>query len=356
MNFTLQIHTFSLLLFISLTQSFNISNIFISSYAINTESPSPLSNLLKDVLEEIVMEQKWKLDEIRVSKVRKLRFANLKKYEFRVRNGKSSLLFRFSDEKIMWKRVGKKKKLRDLVSEIRVLKKVRLDGPFELRVYGDDQMKLTLPLNTTHSGLKRLVVGEGITVIVEGAREISLTHSSDFDLPITNKSLVMNKKRNPYFPIRPLSCTPLPPVQIIGSASLRAFNTRNPNVHIETSFLSPEMIELLPVKIYKETFIRRQTCPITALNKKLDLLQKLMKIMPDERISEWRTKPVEGRIFYDVVARMEGERLMPIVVKKVRRFITADSMALSTLMSNISFTKFPSVVGPPETLTLDVKW
>lgn len=73
-------------------------------------------------------------------------------------------------------------------------------------------------------------------------------------------------------------------------------------------------------------------------------------------LPEWRTRLSTERVWFEVVARIEGERLKPLTIKKVRPFIEVDSSAWSNLMSNISFTKFPSALVPPEALTLDVKW
>lgn len=73
-------------------------------------------------------------------------------------------------------------------------------------------------------------------------------------------------------------------------------------------------------------------------------------------LAEWRTRPSVERVWFEIVARIEGETLKPLAIKKVRPLIEVDSSAWSNLMSNMSFTKFPSVLVPPEALTLDVKW
>ncbi|GJM96730.1 hypothetical protein PR202_ga13593 [Eleusine coracana subsp. coracana] len=77
-----------------------------------------------------------------------------------------------------------------------------------------------------------------------------------------------------------------------------------------------------------------------------------------ENISEWKTKPMVQRVTLDIIAKVENdERLKAISVKKVRNpFPIVDAASWSSLTSNVSFTKFLSLVLPPEPLLLDVKW
>ncbi|KAI3922086.1 hypothetical protein MKX01_005775 [Papaver californicum] len=273
------------------------------------------------------------------------------------------------------------------------LNKFELEGPFELHMDGDDQLSLLLPLNTTHTGLKRVRVGEGITVKIKEAQGISF-HASDFGLAM-NRSSEVKEDRGQFWPLKPSLCIPLPPIQILGSAALAAYRTRNSDAHVETTFLSKDMIELVPEKCYTRHSQKRGACPFGSLTSRLASLEKLMKGFLGDRIkqkglssflkakisastvirfqlelekdvnysdtsrrtiAERRTKPKVERLSFELVARVEAENLKPMVVKKVRPFIAAESAAWSILMSNISFTKFSSVLVPPEALTLDVKW
>ena len=57
-------------------------------------------------------------------------------------------------------------------------------------------------MNVTLSGLNRILVGEGITVEVRSAREVSAFHSSDRGLPV-NGSLVIDKEKSVFWPFWP---------------------------------------------------------------------------------------------------------------------------------------------------------
>ncbi|RZC67156.1 hypothetical protein C5167_010850 [Papaver somniferum] len=363
-------------------------------------SQSSPSHFLKDVLKVISARQNWTSEKIRVFDVdmKNVKVGSLQRYEFRVQFAKSDLEFKFADEVNSWKKLRKKGGFHPSVlqaSSKTVLNSFELEGPFELHVEdGDDQLSLLLPLNTTHTGLNRVLVGEGITVKVKGAREISLFHASDFGLAV-NRSSEVKEGRGQFWPLRPSLCMPLPPIRISGSAILVAYRTRNSDAHVETASLSKDMIELIPEKCYTRHLQKKGACPFDSLTSRLASLERLMKGLLGDRIkqkglssvlkakisastvirfrlelekdvkysdtsrhtlAEWRTKPKVERLSFEVVARVDAEKLKPMVVKRLRPFIAAESAAWSILMSNISFTKFPSVLVPPEALTLDVKW
>ncbi|KAF8409987.1 hypothetical protein HHK36_002507 [Tetracentron sinense] len=374
------------------------------------DEPHQFSNILKT----ISVRQGWNLEQIRVSNldVRNARIGSSQRCEFRLRIGKSDLVFKFSDEVDLWRRLKERGEFGSLVNEVSsktVLNTFKLEGPFELRdfslitvlifgllyAFGENGgVSGHIVANTTHTGLKRLLVGEGITIEVKGAQEVSLFHTSDFGIPF-NRSTEINKGSSHFGSFRHSSCMRLLPVHISGSASLVAYRTRNPNTYIESTFLSQDTIELLANKCYSRHLYKRQACPMNILSTRLALLEKLLRGFLGDRIhqngesgflkakitastlvrfqleveravgdndtfwgtvAEWRTKPTVERVWFEVVARVEAGGLKPLVVKKVRPFIVADSAAWSNLMFNISFTKFPSILVPPEALTLDVKW
>ncbi|KAL6951890.1 hypothetical protein U1Q18_048021, partial [Sarracenia purpurea var. burkii] len=254
-------------------------------------------------------------------------------------------------------------------------------------------------LNTSHAGLKRILVGEGITVEVRNAQEVSLFHALELGSQM-NRSVEINRERNSEFWSfqNSLICKPLLPMHISGSVSVAAYRARNPNSYIETAYLLRETIELLPEKCYVRNTHKKRWCPIESLNSRISVMEKLsrsllgtekidrsggfgflkvnikastvvrfkMELERDIRgsndtlrggtLAEWRTRPSVERVWFEVVARVGGEKLKPLVIKEVRPFIEVDSSAWSNLMANISFTKFPSFLVPPEALTLDVKW
>ncbi|CAK7347613.1 unnamed protein product [Dovyalis caffra] len=328
------------------------------------------AQFLTDVLKEISVKQDWDLEGTEISKleVSKVRIGSSQRHEFKIRVGKSYMLLKFPDEVDSWKKLSKAKTsfdFGDLIKEfgsMAVLDTLKLRGPFDLWVSGHDNLSLLLPMNASHGGLKRILVGEGIAVEVKGAKEVSLFH--DFDL-----SLVMN-----------------------GSVIIVAYRNWDPDAEIETSVLSKKTIELISDKCYDRNVDKNRATTIHFFSSSIARLERVLSGFIGDRmtqnglssflratakastvirfqleleksfgsnetvrgvLAEWRTRPTVERVWFEVMTRVEGEKLKPVMVKKVRPFIAVDSVSWSNLMSNISFTNFPSVLVPPEALTLD---
>ncbi|KAE8100608.1 hypothetical protein FH972_018492 [Carpinus fangiana] len=354
---------------------------------------------LQDVVREISVAQSWESSDLRVSRLdlRKVRFGRTPSYEFRVGLGKTQLVVKFSDEVGSWRKFRNgKSDFGSLVTEVGalgLLDTFKLEGPFELRVGGDDKLSLLLPMNTSHNGLTRILVGEGITVEVRRAQEVSLIHSSGLGFSV-NRSLVIDKEKSEFWPFWHSTCIPLLPIQVLGAVSLVAYRTRNADAHIETTLISKDTIELLPEKCYNSHVYKKWTCPIDSLSSRITILEKVLSRFLRDRIrqnrsgflktkikasaiirfrlelerdvrnndtlhsklAEWRTKPSVERIWFEVLARVDTEKLEPLLVKKVNPFNVVDSVSWSNLMSNLSFTQLQSALVPPDALTLDVKW
>ncbi|CAA7048068.1 unnamed protein product [Microthlaspi erraticum] len=365
----------------------------------STITPTPI---LQDVLKEISTRQKWNLDEIKFSKleVKKLRTGPGRSFEIRIRLGKTRFVFIFPDEVSDWRRIGgggKHVELTEIVREInstKILDPIVLKGPLELRVAGDNHLSLALPMNISHNGIKRVLVSEGISVEISKAKEVSLFHSSNRRFAATLEP-VDTKEGSCLWSNLGDVCVPLPPIEIIGAASLVAFRTSKRDSQIKTSYLSDEtIIQLLPEKCYDKGYsYKQEKLPSDLLGLKISKLGKVLSSLAsngekpvssvtaklkasgmvrfqleiERRIGrnesvvtkkrvEWRTKPKIERVWYEVTARVEGEKLKAVGMRKVVPFIEVDTEAWSSLMSNMSFTKFPSMLVPQEALTLGVKW
>ena len=252
-----------------------------------------------------------------------------------------------------------------------------------------------MQLNVTNGGLRRILVGDGITIKVEGTQDVTLFHPHDIGLSFGIKA---NHDSYQFWPLGLPSCSPLLSVRVVGPAAVVAFRTRNSEAYIETVFHANDTVELLPEKCHSNgRFKKIPSWPFGSLGSKLVLLEKALRnflgnsllqgwsarllkakitssnlvkfrmeaerdITEDDRIwkrvAEWRTKPVVERIWFEIVARVEaGKGWKQMVVRKLTRPIMAvESSPWSNLMSNISFTEIPSIVLPPEALTLDVNW
>lgn len=250
-------------------------------------------------------------------------------------------------------------------------------------------------VNNSFPGLKHILVGEGITIEVTGAEEVSIFHSTDLRKTVNGSAFSSLERSN--FGYWPSLCMAWPSIRVVGSATVVAYKTRNPEAHIETVFSSNQTVKLLPEKCYDSRIYQKwdRGFPINSLSTRIALLERVLQTFLGRKmyqnassgsvkvniiassifrfqlelerlihsndtywstLAEWRTKPTVERIAFEVVGRLEEEVLKPMTIKKIRPFVEVDSKTWSSLMSNISFTKFPSILVPQEALTLDVKW
>lgn len=97
--------------------------------------------------------ENWKLEDVRVSNLdlESAKYGTLQRYEVRIRIGKSKLDFKLWDQVSRWNFfkkvvVGDFESLANKVSSKAVLDVLQIEGPFELRVAGDDELSLMLPV------------------------------------------------------------------------------------------------------------------------------------------------------------------------------------------------------------------
>ncbi|XP_073046105.1 uncharacterized protein [Primulina eburnea] len=165
---------------------FNLSHFLFPKVTAVSESelsPQP-THFLQNVLNVIAQKERWALEDILSElKVKKAKYDIVQRYEFRVRVAKSEIILKMHDQPSEWKKFGviKKKLLSDFGSLVKkigsevVIDSFKIEGPFELQVMGDDgQLSIMLLSNASHSGLRRISVGEGISLEAKSVEEISI--------------------------------------------------------------------------------------------------------------------------------------------------------------------------------------
>ncbi|KAL7119206.1 hypothetical protein ACP275_02G049400 [Erythranthe tilingii] len=71
-----------------------------------------------------------------------------------------------------------------------------------------------------------------------------------------------------------------------------------------------------------------------------------------ERLPEWRTKPSTVRMHFEVLAKVDGNKVVPERVVQVNPVIAEDSVAHSVLVGNVTMSKMPLVQQPPNPFAL----
>ncbi|KAG6530911.1 uncharacterized protein LOC122046658 [Zingiber officinale] len=378
------------------------------------DSPPGPGPFLREVVRALVDRDLWEPEaKVRVVDLGggRARVGSRQKYQFHVRVGRRALILKFYDEDVEWNEVdgaviefGSDVAAGDAVAGLRpTVRGFELIGPLELRVGSDvgddDRMSLHLTSsNVTLSDIRHINIGRGIKVKIEGAEGISLTHPYDIGLSLNGSLTSRVEDHSEFWELGYSTCAPLLTVNVIGPASVLAYSSDNSFENIEVAFLANDTIDLLPVRCYREDHAKQiSSCSFCAVSSKLGLLDKLLrgflgsmsyhntsirftkaKITSEivvkfqlqlendvsndngnsEKVSNWKQKPKVSQVWLETTARVEGERkLRPVLVKNLKKpYIIADSISWSSLLSNISFTNLPSLVVPPEALTLDVKW
>lgn len=67
---------------------------------------------------------------------------------------------------------------------------------------------------------------------------------------------------------------------------------------------------------------------------------------------EWRTKPEKVRMHFEVLAKVEGDKIVPEKVMQVNPVITEDTVAPNVLTGNLTLSKMPIVYTPSNPFTL----
>ncbi|KAL0422483.1 UNVERIFIED_CONTAM: hypothetical protein Slati_3271200 [Sesamum latifolium] len=71
-----------------------------------------------------------------------------------------------------------------------------------------------------------------------------------------------------------------------------------------------------------------------------------------EGLPEWRTKPHTVRMHFEVLAKVDGNKIVPERVVRVDPVIAQDSVAPNVLVGNVTMSKRPIFHQPPNPFTL----
>ncbi|KAL0863053.1 hypothetical protein Bca101_042171 [Brassica carinata] len=306
---------------------------------------------------------------------------------------------------------NKKKKSGDVSP---VLAPFQLAGPMELWIQDANDMRLSLPYDVDAGILKKVILGDGAVVTVKGARSVSLRHPIDLSLPLNQSSsefasgllsLAEQLRRGASSSDQE---TPLLSLRIVGPTSL-ASTSHSPESKLKLKRLAPGLVELSSMSKDKSSSVstvdgvtstvltpREFTTmwPITSVNGsnanllgfeklltsvlgpkaqeegsfkvlKADVVaQTFMKIgfgverklresdLEGWDFPEWRTKPKTMRMHFEVLAKVDGDKVIPENVVRVDPIPLEDTVAHNVLTGNVTMSKLPIVQPPPSPFTL----
>lgn len=299
-----------------------------------------------------------------------------------------------------------------------VLAPFQLSGPVELWIQDADQLRLAVPHDVEAGVLKKVLLADGAVVTVEGAREVSLEQPLQLPLPLSGisheaglaASIVALADR-----LRYASRTeekPLLSLRIVGPTSLiaSASTETDPNSNkLKVKRLAPGAVELvsrqqeqaflsssdsLPVlrhgqpwmwplpslngsdarllnlenilvtalgsSVYKRgsfKLLRARVSAATFVRVEFELEKKLTdESYPPDLWPEWRTRPSVQRLQFEVMAKVEGQQLLPVRVQALKPYLNVETTTWRAAMGNTSYSKIPKVFWPPSAMTLNPNW
>lgn len=147
--------------------------------------------------------------------------------------------------------------------------------------------------------------------------------------------------------------TLLTPTQFTAMWPIASVNGSNPNLvgfeALLSSVLGPKAnkkgsFKLLKANVSAQTFVK---IGFQAEKKLKESDGDLFKNFP-----EWRTKPETLKMHFEVLAKVDGDKVIPERVTPVNPVITEDTIATNMLTGNVSMSKVPIVYTPSNPFTL----
>lgn len=301
-----------------------------------------------------------------------------------------------------------------------ILAPFQLSGPVELWIQDAEQMRLAVPNDVEAGVLKKVLLADGAVVTVEGAREVSLARPLQLPLPLSGiskdgglaASIVALADRLRYE--SRAEEKPLLSLKIVGPTSLVASSVESDSSRnkLKVKRLAPGAIELvsrqqqeqalissiqdsLPApsegrepwlwplpsfngsdsrllnlerillsalgpSVYKKgsfKLLRAKVSAATFVRVEFQLEKKLTEeSFPPELWPEWKTRPSAERLQFEVLAKVEGQKLLPVSVQAMKPYLNVETTTWRAAMGNVSYSKIPKVFLPPSSMTLNPNW
>ncbi|CAB4290799.1 unnamed protein product [Prunus armeniaca] len=297
-----------------------------------------------------------------------------------------------------------------------VLAPFQLAGPMELWIQDAKDMRISLPHDVDAGVLKKVMLAEGAVVTVKGARSVSLRHPLQLPLPLnrTNNGFASGLVTLAEW-LRHATRTqtsPLLSLRIVGPTSLASPSPTSSSMNnkLKLKRLAPGLVELSSPSNTKPISVELQNQETTAIltpsyfttvwplasingsnpnllgfeallssvlgpkaNKKgsFKLLkadvsaQTFLKIgfgvekklkegdgFDLKGFPEWRTKPETVRMHFEVLAKVDGDKIVPERVVPINPVVLEDTVAPNELLGNVSMSTVPIVYPPANPLTL----
>ncbi|KAL1534460.1 hypothetical protein AAHA92_30635 [Salvia divinorum] len=243
-----------------------------------------------------------------------------------------------------------------------------LAGSLELWIQNAKVMRISLPHDVDAGVLKKVILADGTVVTVKDARSVSLHHPVELPLPlnITDNGFASGLISLPerlqdvarsQMVLNRLKLKRLAPGLVELSSASKKRDAISP-VDLQggeaTTLLAPDHFSTLwpvvsingsnPNLLGFEALLSSMLGPGGSF-----VVEKRLKEGDVVGIPAWRKKPSTVRIHFEVLAKVDGNRIVPLRVEQVNPVIAEDSVAL---LGNVTMPMMPVVHQPPNPFML----
>lgn len=295
-----------------------------------------------------------------------------------------------------------------------VLAPFQLAGPLELWIQDADHMRLSVPHDVEAGILKKVMLADGAVVTVKGARELHLRQPLQIPLPLGSSTEDSNLASSLFAlasKLRHASANDGKPLslRIVGPSSLVASSISEPDSasnRLKVKRLSPGSVELISRQQQETSPVSFESSidslgpndqwmwPLPSLNSSHpkvkgfnELLREILRSVAQKEESfklikaraaaatfvkvqfelerklgsdmfnsdtwpEWRTKPSFERLQFEMIAKLEGDKLLPLNLQQIETVKPVETYAMGSLAGNVSMSKAPIVYLPSSPMTL----
>ncbi|KAM3377445.1 hypothetical protein P3S68_009858 [Capsicum galapagoense] len=210
------------------------------------------------------------------------------------------------------------------------------DGPLlSLRIVGPTS--LTSPTSTSSSSANRLKLkrlAPGLVELSSVSKLKAMNAISTIDLQGETSALLTPNQFTTLWPVTSINGSNS---NLLGFEDLLS-NILGPKAGKEGSF------KLLKADVSAQTFVKIGF----GVEKKL----KEGDWFNLEGYPEWRTKPENVRMHFEVLAKVDGDKVVPERIVQIDPITIEDTLAPSVQLGNVSMSKVPIVHQPPNPFTL----
>ncbi|XP_068657129.1 protein TUNICAMYCIN INDUCED 1 [Aristolochia californica] len=400
-----------------------LSRGLISAQGLNSPAPKAIADL-KDAIVKLLGFQS---EDLKVSgfDVRDALVGQTLAYEFDIEIGNKKYPFKLLEDVNRWEyvhlpifRVEESIEQNGLVkigeSDERVgpvLAPFQLAGPMELWIQDGDDMRVSIPHDVDAGVVKKVMLAEGTTVTVKGARSVSMRHPLDLPLPLNRTqnnlasglltlanhlrltSLTQDKtllslrivgptslaspssspsklklkrlapglvelsKTNPATPAVPIAeedeDTILTPDRFTTLWPLASINGSNPNLQGFEKLLYSVLGDQAK-KTGSFRLVKAEVSAQTSVKMGFRVERRIKEEEMDwSRYPEWKTKPETMKMYFEVLGKVEGNKVIPERVMEVPDPVRVeDTVATNLLTGNQTMSTLPIVHPPPNYFTL----